>query len=135
MKLTKLAEFGSTGQLLISKFHQLSGGKSGSGCGNPPPRAEFIAQLGTVEAMTNASVVDTAMNRGNCLAKKRKERRNITTSKSRYRMSEQSAQAVCQHGIDANSRMDDRKSQRQNGSCTIDGKVVGATANFVVAIS
>jgi hypothetical protein len=44
MKLMKLAEFESTGQLLISRFHQLSAGKSGSGCGNAPPRAAFIAQ-------------------------------------------------------------------------------------------
>ena len=49
IKEMKFAEFVSTGQLLISKFHQLSGGNSGSGCGNAPPRAESMAHAGTIE--------------------------------------------------------------------------------------
>jgi hypothetical protein len=37
MKLMKLAEFVSTGALLMSVFHQLLAGKSGSGTGIGPP--------------------------------------------------------------------------------------------------
>jgi hypothetical protein len=46
--------------LLISKFHQLSGGKSGSGCGKAPPRTEFIAHAGTVDVAKNANNVTRA---------------------------------------------------------------------------
>ena len=61
IKEIKLAEFGSTGQLLISKFHQLSAGNSGSGCGMAPPRAESIAHAGRIELVRNIINVTSAI--------------------------------------------------------------------------
>jgi hypothetical protein len=58
----------------MSKFHQLSGGKSGSGCGKAPPRTEFMAQAGTISVTKNASKVRRAMIEGIRLVKKRKYR-------------------------------------------------------------
>jgi hypothetical protein len=61
IKEIKFGEFGSTGQLLMSRFHQLSAGKSGSGCGSAPPRAEFIAQAGSTELVRNVTKVSSAI--------------------------------------------------------------------------
>ena len=50
MNAMKLALFGSTGAPLMSAFHQLSGGKSGSGVGSAPPTVAVkrrIAKKGT----------------------------------------------------------------------------------------
>jgi hypothetical protein len=60
-KEIKLAEFGSTGQLLMSKFHQLSAGNSGSGCGRVPPRAASIARAGSTELVKNVNKVSSAI--------------------------------------------------------------------------
>jgi hypothetical protein len=56
----------------MSKFHQLSAGKSGNGCGNAPPRTEFIAHAGTIDVAKNASKVKPAMTDGIRFVKKRK---------------------------------------------------------------
>jgi len=56
----KFPEFASTGQLLMSRFHQLSGGKSGSGCGKAPPRAEFIHHAGIIEVVRKVTSVSNA---------------------------------------------------------------------------
>ena len=77
----KFAEFVSTGQLLMSRFHQLSGGKSGNGCGNAAPRAEFIAQAGTIELVRTVSNVSSAMTDGHLHDKKRNECLFIQTSR------------------------------------------------------
>jgi hypothetical protein len=80
MKEMKFAEFASTGQLLMSRFHQLSGGKSGRGCGNAPPRAEFMAHAGTIELTRNVTNVSSATTAGHRRDKKRNERLFMPTS-------------------------------------------------------
>ena len=58
MKLMKLALFGSTGAALMSTFHQLSGGNSGSGVGSPPPRtarAQMTAAFATTTRVSSAN--------------------------------------------------------------------------------
>jgi hypothetical protein len=58
----------------------LSAGKSGSGCGNAPPRVEFIAHAGIVELAKKATKVTSATNDGHRLDKKRNQRLFMPTS-------------------------------------------------------
>src|SRR5574341_2219962 len=79
IKAIKFAEFPSTGQLLISRFHQLSDGKSGNGWGRAPPREAFIANAGTAELARKATSVSQAKMDFDCLANKRKKCRFMTS--------------------------------------------------------
>jgi hypothetical protein len=53
MKLMKAAEWGSSGAALMSRFHQLSGGNSGSGVGSGPPSCGGAAKA---SAQTRAAM-------------------------------------------------------------------------------
>src|SRR5688572_2982736 len=55
MKLMNPAELGSTGAALMSRFHQLVEGKSGSGPGRGPPRVAAHAATGTRSATATIS--------------------------------------------------------------------------------
>src|SRR5262245_15615035 len=87
MKVIKFAELASTGQLLISRFHQLSAGKSGSGCGSAPPRIASMATVGATETIRKTTSARNAKKRVPCRDKTRRKCLSTAPPQS-YRLSD-----------------------------------------------
>jgi hypothetical protein len=79
------------------------GGKSGSGCGKAPPRAEFMPHAGTIEVVRKVTSVSNATIEGFCRDKERNERLACQPPGFKANLG-RSAQAICHQVRDIRSR-------------------------------